>query len=244
MPAKKNIFKIILIFFLSLAFLSAIIIIYVFNNPDLISSLDPTSTETDIVKESPVETDSLRRLKLDNLYWTRRLELAADKSIDLLVDLPANEVLLEMQGVTVFITPIIYHNNNDALLNLCMSRELQDWLSKSFVLTSEWATITKEPIQIRDIRPGTTNSDDILIRLREPETEQDVVIFYGFSNQLTLAIKQVDNISDSVADSIRIIENQISASPYYLEIFIDHEAAKTIYRALSVEQTGLALRPE
>lgn len=240
MPRPKKTFLYILTGFLILLISAVSLLFYLKNNPDLMSSLEPSSTIEISTGTSESEHDSLRRLQLDNNYWTHRIQLAQDKSIDLLLDLPARQILLEIQGVTVYSASIVYYNPNDALLALTGSERLSTWLAEPFLLVNEQASIAKEPIQVREIQVGADPSDDHMTRIREPEKDEEVIINLFFDRKLSITLRQIEFIPENRSDMIHMPDS----TEYYLEIYLDKEAAKTIFRAVSIDQTGLALRPE
>ena len=240
MPRPKKIIHYILTLILGLIVSAGILVIYLYNNPEFLSSLDPSSTFEITMAEPELSPDSLRRLRLDNIFWTHRIELAQDKTIDLLLDLPARQILMEIQGVTVYSAPIVYYNPNDSLLALSRSDHITSWLEVPFLLESEQASIAKEPIQVKEIQVGASQDDDHMTRFRDPEKEEEVIINFFFNQRLTITLRQIEYMPGENSSAVRLPE----PSEYYLEIFLDQEAAKTIYRAVSVGQTGLALRPE
>ena len=240
MPKPKKILLSILTVFLVLLIITIALILYLFNNPAILSSLEPSST----VELSPVKSeatqDSVRHLKLETIFWTHRIELAQDKTIDLLLDLPARQIMLEIQGVTVYVAPISYYNPNDAFLALSGSDQITGWLGKPFLLADEQASIAKEPIQVKEIQVGAAQSDDHLTRFRDPEQEEEVIINLFFDRELSITLRQIEFRPENTSP----MNTPPASTDYYIEIFLDKEAAKTIYRAVSTEQTGLALRPE
>jgi len=204
---------------------------------DIISSLNPTSVELDSPIHKSALADSIWQLTIDNIFWTHRIRMAKTESIDLLIDLMDNKVLLELQGVTIYTSTIYNYNYSDSLLDIQYDDRLLFLLKKKFILEQEWSSIAKEPIQIRDIGPRA-NGENILTHFRNPEDKKEIHIHLNFSNTLAVIFMQVESNPDSL-NSIKIP----SLDPkYQLEIYLSRNAAKTIYRAVKTGRTSLALR--
>ena len=241
MPALKKILKTILITFAILITIIFLVILYYFQVYRTQPAADPAEVDQLAYSTESAESlpDTLRRLSIDNLYWENRLAMAADKSIDLLLDLVSRQIFIEIQGVTVYSTPVLYYTTNDSLQRLMASDSLLNWLSQSCMLQSEWATVAKEPIQVREIRPRSEGENG-LTHFRDPEDDTYVNILLGFSGNLCLSLKQIE------ADTNPAIKAQLPVqhARFRIEVFVTRSSALTIYRAIAVNSTNLSIRPE
>lgn len=241
MPILKKIFKTILIATSILVITILLGVLYYFNIYREEPLADPADFDqsTLIFKSEKAIPDTLNRLKIDNLYWSNRLEMAGDESIDLLLDLVTQQLLIEIQGVTVYSSPVTYYTLSDSLLWILAADSLYVWLSTPFKLKTEWATVAKEPIQIREIRPRSTGENG-LTRFRDPEAEKYVSILLGFSGNLSVSLRQIE----AAPDTLYKPESPTVSAPYHIELLIPRVSAQAIYRAISANSTSLAFRPE
>jgi hypothetical protein len=232
--------KIVRTFAIGILIIFAALLTYLFLQTDLkdfIASLNPS--EPAFLDHTPEIPDSIviRRLKIDNVFWANRLKLARDESIDLLVDLIDNQISLEIRGVLVYKASIRNYVMSESLRNLIISDNYLDWLQEPGLLNKEWATIAKEPIQIREIKTDGA-VDSSLSRIRDPEADVESIVLLNFSNQLALKLRQIE----SVQDVLVLPDSTHSANPYLLEIFTSKNSVNTVFRALNCNSSQLAIR--
>jgi len=181
---------------LIVTFLSGVILIVLFiffDYQDLLLTSNPVDIQ--VMSDIPEVSDSLliRHLEIDNIYWAKRIDMARDKSIDILVDLVSKEICLEINGILVYTATIKNYIFNSHLRRMLEGNGYKSWLNESRLLENEWASIAKEPIQIRDIRPRS-EGETILTHFRDPEAENEARIILHFSGQLTLILRQVEPV--------------------------------------------------
>jgi hypothetical protein len=234
--------KVIKISLFIIIFLSGVILIVLFiffDHQDLLLTSNPVDVQ--VMSDIPEMSDSLllRHLEIDNIYWSKRIEMARDKSIDMLVDLVSKEICLEINGILVYTATINNYIFNSHVRRILEGNGYKSWLSESRLLQNEWASIAKEPIQIRDIRPRSAG-ENILTHFRDPEAEKEVRIILHFSGQLTIILRQIE----SVPDSLRATDIPVVNEPYMIELFVSKISAGTIFRALKSGESSLAIRSE
>ena len=240
--SKIDMIKVIKTSLLIVIILSGIILIAMlifFDRQDIL--LTSNTVDVKFIYDIPEVSDSLllRHLEIENIYWSKRIEMASDKSIDMLVDLVSKEICLEINGVLVYTATIINYIFNSHLRKMLQGYDYKSWLNESRLLENEWASIAKEPIQIRDIRPRS-EGETILTHFRDPEAENEARIILYFSGQLTLILRQVE----PVPDSLRATDIPAVNKPYMIELFVSKTSAKTIFRAIKTGETMMVLRPE
>ena len=192
-------------------------------------------TDTDQISDSL----KIRRLEIDNLYWKNRIEMANDKSIDLLIDFVSPEVSLEIEGILVYSAPVKNYIISSSLNNELANPSFKEWLNAPRLFENEWASVEKEPIQIRTIGPRSAG-ESMLTHFRDSEAEKESHIILNYSGRLTIILRQLELVADSLkAANIPIVDN-----PYVLEIFLSKTSVNTIYRALEAGTSQLSLRPE
>jgi hypothetical protein len=234
--------KSIKIFILLIIFLfisTSLILIFNYNIKDIVYSSKPVEVEELSDTDQISDTLRIRRLKIDNLYWKNRIEMANDKSIDLLIDLHSSEISLEIKGVLVYSAPV-----ENFIMSAQLNRNLSQptftkWLNSPRLLEHEWGSIAKEPIQIRAIGPRS-NGENMLTHFRDSETEKESHIILNYSGQTTIILRQTELIADSLkARSVPMIKD-----PFVIELFLAKTSVNTIYRALETGSSQMALRPE
>ena len=223
-------------------FLSGVILIVLFiffDYQDLLLTSNPVDIQ--VMSDIPEVSESLliRNLEIDNIYWAKRIDMARDKSIDILVDLVSKEICLEINGVLVYSATIKNYIFNSHLRRMLEGNGYKSWLNESRLLDKEWASIAKEPIQIRDIRPRS-EGETILTHFRDPEAENEARIILHFSGQLTIILRQIE----PVPDSLRATDIPIVNKPYMIELFVSKTSVKSIFRAIKTGETMIAFRPE
>jgi hypothetical protein len=234
--------KVIKISLFIVIFLSGVILIVLFmffDYQDLLLTSNPVDIQ--VMSDIPEMSDSLllRQMEIDNIYWSKRIEMARDKSIDMLVDLVSKEICLEINGVLVYTATIKNYIFNSHLRKMLEGNGYKSWLSESRLLENEWASIAKEPIQIRDIRPRSED-ETILTHFRDPEAENEARIILHYSGQLTIILRQIE----PVPDSLRATDIPVVNKPYMIELFVSKISACTIFRALKAGESSLAIRSE
>ena len=241
MPALKKIIKLILIIVTFIIVFLILGFIYFFQISDSQYTSDPLdfdhSAYTPEYKESLADT--IRRLRIDNLYWKNRLEMAEDESIDLLLDLVSRQIFIEIQGVNVYSSPVLYYTLNDSLQQFNSNDSVYKFLNHPLLLQSEQATIPKEPIQVREIRPRS-DGENGLTHFRDPDSITYVNILLNFTGDLSITLNQVE----TAADPLNIPELPIRSSRFHIHVLLLRSSAETIYRAISIGHTSLALRLE
>ena len=232
-----KIIKISILLFVILLIITLIIFLFHYDIKDILYSSKPVEivefTDTDQISDSL----KIRRLEIDNLYWTNRIEMANDKSIDLLIDLVSPEVSLEIKGVLVYSAPVKNYIMSSSLNNELADPSFKEWLSAPRLLENEWASVAKEPIQIRAIGPRS-EGETMLTHFRDSEAEKESHIILNYSDRLTIILRQLELVANSLkAANVPIVDN-----PYVLEIFLSKTSVNTIYRALETGSSQMALR--
>lgn len=232
-----KIIKISILLFVILLISTLIILLFHYDIKDILYSSKPVEmeefTDTDQISDSL----KIRRLEIDNLYWKNRIEMANDKSIDLLIDLVSPEVSLEIKGVLVYNAPVKNYIISSSLNSELANRSFKEWLNAPHLLKNEWASVAKEPIQIRAIGPRS-EGENILTHFRDFEAEKESHIILNYSNRLTIILRQIE----LVADSLKAANVPMVDDPYVLEMFLSKTSVNTIYRALETGSSQLALR--
>jgi len=232
----KN-FKISLILIIIIFVITFGILFFQYDIKDILYSSKPVEmeefTDTDQISDSL----KIRRLEIDNLYWKNRIEMANDKSIDLLIDLVSPEVSVEIKGVLVYSAPVKNYIISSSLNSELANPSFKEWLNAPHILENEWASVAKEPIQIRAIGPRS-QGENMLTHFRDSEAEKESHIILSYSNRLTIIMRQIELVADSLkAANIPIVDD-----PYVLEMFLSKSSVNTIYRALETGTSQLALR--
>ncbi len=195
----------------------------------------PVNADTSKISQTHIQ----RRLEIDNIYWSTRIQMAQDKSIDLLLDLVTKEISLEIKGVLVYTAEISNYIFSSHLQNTVSGANFKSWIGRLRTLKYEWASIAKEPIQVRDIRPRS-EGENILTHFRDPESDYESYVILRFTDDFVLIMRQIESVPDSLRAS------GIPPLPYpdKLEVFVSRLTVNTIYRALNPGNSTLAIRPE
>ncbi len=224
---------------ISISGIIILILYHMFDFSEYLISEKPAVIESASDTTYQTEIQQIRRLEIDNSFWRQRIDMAQDKSIDLLVDLHRKEMSIEIGGVLVYTSNMYNYILNTNLKNVLYREDYLSWLKMPRTLENEWASIAKEPIQIRDIRPRSEN-ESVLTHFRNPEAERESYIKLYFSGQLEIVLRQVD----SVPDSLRATDIPVTKNEYVLEMFVSKTTANIIFRALVTGESSLALRPD
>ena len=197
---------------------------------------------TQFVNVTPdlANTDSqlVSQLRSERQFWQNRLQLAESNTINLLLNLDKNEVILELRGVTLFTCKIQNTIINQSLTEIIDGSNNVPWLSNPLVLRNEWATLAKEPIQVREIRPRS-ELENVLTHLRDPEDEIEAHVFLQFSDSLLLSLKQVE---PGFVKSPDKFSGFGEFEPHHIELYLARTEVVALYRAVNIGETKLAIR--
>jgi hypothetical protein len=196
-------------------------------------------------------------LKIDELFWKNRLEIAKDDSMYLSIDLPDSLVLLELKGIPLRSCKIEEFQITPLYSQLRKQPQFLEWLTDPFSLIDESATISKAPIK-EIIAPKDTI--EALEQLKEEVKidKEDVRFVLGFDRNLLLEFSQAEkptlmgrfelalfnilkNITTFFKDFFSLMSLQSSSQDFWIKIRISQNDAKAIYRALP-KNTRVALR--
>ena len=174
-------------------------------------------------------------LKVQELFWKNRIELAREPYFVLTADLQDSLITLDMQGVQIHQARISGIQISQELYDSLYHPSLLRWLGTPFILENQDATVAKEPIQERFIA-SRREAESQLIHLREPEDSSYVSITLEFDRQLTLNLKECEG--DSV--NYPLFPEVRKESGNRITVYLSRLDALAIYRALP-EHTSLVI---
>jgi len=169
-------------------------------------------------------------LQMDESFWQNRIKLADDETIDLILDLVENKVLLEVKGVPLRM------NRYDVLKRDFRHRgnSLAEWCASPFTLLREEASTPKEPIRIRRLPEETSKIEEGYNLEFLDETEPAFVRLY-FNRSLVVELIEHDI---SIPDSL--IKNLTHTN--WIQFTMNRDDVIAIFRALP-ETAQMLLRP-
>jgi len=191
------------------------------------------------------------RLKIDELFWKNRVELAKGDSMYLSINLPDSLLILELNGVPLRQCKIEEYKITPLYSQLKFQPQFLEWLNDPFILGDESATISKVPIKEVIAPKDTIEAMKQLSKEIEIEKE-DVQFILGFDRDLILEIKQTEpptlmgrfemvlfrvlkNITAFFKDFYSLMTLKSSSQDFWIKIKISQNDAKAIYRALPKE---------
>lgn len=191
------------------------------------------------------------RLKIDELFWKNRVQLAKDDSIYLSIDLPDSLLTLELNGVPLRQCKIEEYKITPLYSQLKFQPQFLEWLNDPFILVDESATISKVPIKEVIAPKDTIEAMKMLSKKVEIEKE-DVQFILVFDRDLILEVKQTEpptlmgrfemvlfrilkNITAFFKDFYSLMTLKSSSQDFWIKIKISQNDAKAIYRALPKE---------
>jgi len=196
-------------------------------------------------------------LKIDELFWKNRLEIAKKDSIYLSIDLPDSLIVLELKGVSLRNCKIEEYQITPLYSQLKNQPQFLEWLTDPFSLIDESATISKAPIKVITAPKDTIEALEQL----QPEVKiekEDVQFVLGFDRNLLLEFSQTEpptlmgrfelvlfnilkNVTTFFKDFYSLMSLQSASQDFWIKIRISQNDAKAIYRALP-KNTWVALR--
>jgi hypothetical protein len=196
-------------------------------------------------------------LKIDELFWKNRLEIAKNDSMYLSIDLPDSLVSLEIKGIPLRHCKIEEYQITPLYSQLRKQPQFLEWLNDPFSLLNESATISKAPIKEILAPKDTIEAMEQLSTEIEIEKE-DVRFILGFDRNLILEFSQTEpptlmgrfelaffnilkDITTFFKDFFSLMSLQSSSQDFWIQIKISQNDAKAIYRALP-QNTQVALR--
>ena len=191
------------------------------------------------------------RLKIDELFWKNRVELAKGDSMYLSFNLPDSLLILELNGVPLRECKIEEYKITPLYSQLKFQPQFLEWLNDPFTLVDESATISKVPIKEVIAPKDTMEAMKQLSKEIEIEKE-DVQFILGFDRDLILEVKQTEpptfmgrfemvlfrilkNITAFFKDFFSLMSLKSSSQDFWIRIKISQNDAKAIYRALPRE---------
>lgn len=191
------------------------------------------------------------RLKIDELFWKNRVELAKGDSMYLSINLPDSLLILELNGVPLRQCKIEEYKITPLYSQLKFQPQFLEWLNDPFILVDESATISKVPIKEVIAPKDTIEAMKQLSKEIEIEKE-DVQFILGFDRDLILEVKQTEpptlmgrfemvlfrvlkNITAFFKDFYSLMTLKSSSQDFWIKITISQNDAKAIYRALPKE---------
>lgn len=213
------------------------------------SESQPTVAVQDISPEQTALMEKYYRLKMEEVYSQSRLEIARGDSINLLVNLIDSTVTLDIRGVPVRVVKIQEFEASRRFSRLKKDALLR-WLSQSFELEKEMATIPKSPIVIKEAPKDTAEANEMAFRPLPPEKD-DVYFALYFSQNLNIEFNQ--KASPSWRGRVHralynarknwheigwamgeLTQFRLPQYPLWIDIKISRDDARAIYRALPV----------
>jgi len=209
----------------------------------------PGKGKTPVIDFSTAEERILFfNLKIDELFWKNRLEIAKKDSIYLSIDLPDSLVFLELKGVPLRSCKIEEYQITPLYSQLKNQPQFLEWLNDPFSLIDESATISKAPIKV------ITAPRDTIEALEQLKTEvkiekEDIRFVLGFDRNLLLEFSQTEpptlmgrfelvlfnilkNVTTFFKDFYSLMSLQSASQDFWIKIRISQDDAKAIYRAL------------
>jgi hypothetical protein len=212
----------------------------------------PARAETSLPREK-----SIPALRLDEAFWSARLALAAEGSVSLAVDLVDSVASVEIRGVPVRVCKIRRFSTGNAIRLMLNQSKFLSELSKPLSVVCEAATLPKEPIHVISAPRDTIEAAKAAARPFEPEVA-DVYYILSLNDAIALTVTQLED--PSLEGFRRIVglrmkrylgqagqalsslaRMDLPRHTKQIEITLDREDAKAIYRALS-KDAGCALR--
>ena len=168
-------------------------------------------------------------LKKEEAFWSNRLRLAEDKSIDLIIDMVLKEIILEVKGV-----PLRHAEYTQSRGDIRQSaQELLQWSSQNFVLITDEASIPKEPIHVRRL-PEETSKLEEGYDFNFVDDVPTVFVRLIFDHGLELEFLESEK---SIPDSLIKLERRKN----WLQFTMNRSDIIAVYRALP-ENTNMLLR--
>ena len=187
----------------------------------------------DSLKQLSSKDSTLQKLyflQMEENFWQNRIKIAEDESINLVVDLVENNVILELKGVPLRINKYIELKRDFQHTG----QDLADWCAAPFTLVHEEASILKEPIRIRKLPEESSKIEEGYNLEFLDETDPAFARLY-FDRNLVIELIEHDI---SVPDSLIKTETDKN----WIQFTMNKEDVIAIYRALP-ENTQLVLRP-
>jgi hypothetical protein len=171
----------------------------------------------------------LLNLKKEEAFWSNRLRLAEDKSIDLIIDMVQQEIILEVKGV-----PLRHARYAQSRGDIRQrTQELLQWSSQNFLLIRDEASIPKEPIHIRRL-PEETSKLEEGYDFNFVDDVPTVFVRLNFDPDLELEFLESGK---SIPDSLAKFERRKN----WLQFTMNRSDIIAVYRALP-ENTIMLLR--
>jgi hypothetical protein len=206
------------------------------------------TAKTEASAGEPGREDSPELLRHDEAFWSARLELAKQPKFALAVDLVDSVASLDFRGVPLRKCKILAIKTSRALPFMFQRPEFRERLSNPLQITSETATLAKEPIRVTFAPKDSIEAEAAAAKPIEPE-KVDVYFNLYFDGGLVLAVRQaeepvVTGFWHGVGTRVKSALGQakIAARSLYrrrlpqhqleIEVTLSRDDAKALYRAL------------
>lgn len=249
-----------LMVFIYAVFIPALLYTPQFSAETTISN-DTTAADTlRLNKESRAQLKQITQKESDHLFQKNRLLLAKQDSIYLLLNLPDSTITLEIKGLPIKICKILAFKVSKKI-SAASHEDIQNWLSKPFVVSNEIATIPRIPFLIVDAPKDTIEAAKLPRKASEPEKTY-VQYTLWFDRDLTLEVKQFEEPLPEEAEIVSRYKAQYDSAfrrpliqkimhpmpdnlPLHIKIVLSAADARSIYRAIPHSNSAnLVLKPK
>ncbi|MDZ7263471.1 MAG: hypothetical protein ONB16_02720 [candidate division KSB1 bacterium] len=234
------------------------------NNNLRASATSDMTSGAKISSENPILAESIQlaqkkyQLKTEEAFLQAQLQMSKSDSIGLCINLRDSVISLLIRGVDVRTCKIEQFRISHAFKHLQASGAALNWLSTSFTLQRDWASIPKAPIKVKMAPKDTLEANQ---SKSEPYAElgkNDVYLTLQFDRNLMVHIRQTQTPSwrgrlwkliYGTKFKFYILEDRITAlvqghlptNLRWIELEIAQNDAVAIYRAIP-HRALLALR--
>ena len=198
-------------------------------------------------KSQLAEVKDIIRKENEKAFQQNRLTLAKKDSIYVVLDLADSLLILEIKGVTVKRSKImdITISNQFSMIS---HENMLPWISEPFTLERDLSTIPKSPIVVKQAPKDTIEAAQLSSKPQLPDSTNVYFTLY-FDRNLVLEIEQADPLKKGNTDNVKayrkikrkestrsvfkMLRNpQQSDQPMLINLVIDEEEARAIYRAV------------
>jgi hypothetical protein len=205
------------------------------------------SGSVSLSSEQLEEVKKITRLENEKAYEELRLDLANKDSIYFILNIPDSAIVLEIKGVPVRTNKILQLEISNRFY-LISHENLLPWISKPFTLQSDYSTIPKSPIVIKQAPKDTIEAAKTPSGPLPPDSTSVYYTLY-FDRNLQLEIEQANpllkgNIAkvqeyldskkkESYRSIIETFKNPtLDNQPMKIKLVLSDADAKAIYRAI------------
>lgn len=171
--------------------------------------------------------DRMTELKIEERFWTNRVELAKKRDLYLSVDLVENYVSLDMEGVLLRKCRVDSKRLGSSLDELKKRGEADKWMDRPFSLQKDRASLPKQPILVKDITSKPDTSDALFL-LKRPVENQKFMFELEFDRDLRLLVYE----SGIDAENVLKMFGEGEKSDRSITLALDRNDVRAVYRAL------------